>query len=48
MKITFKDGVHYATYTAKNGKIFMGYAPDREDAINYCAELVFGNQEVTA
>jgi hypothetical protein len=26
----------------------MGYAPDREDAINYCAELVFGNQEVTA
>jgi hypothetical protein len=48
MKITFKNGIWSATYKSRNGKIFMGYAPDREDAINYCAELVFGNQEVTA
>jgi hypothetical protein len=37
MKITFADGIYYATHTTRTGKVCMGYSPIRLEAMEYCA-----------
>lgn len=40
MKITKRQGLWYATYKRKDGKIFMGYSPDLTEALEFCFELI--------
>jgi len=41
MKITKENGLYHATIKLK-GKVFLGYSPDRSEAIGFCCELVLG------
>jgi len=43
MKTEHKNGLWYATYKAKNGHVFMGYAPTYKDAVAFCYELIEEN-----
>lgn len=48
MKITFADGIYYATFKSWRGRVCMGYSPVRLEAIEYCAALIIEKREVTA
>ena len=40
MTIKYTDGLFYASLKSKTGKVFLGYSPHRQEAMEFCLELL--------